>query len=144
MHKQLPFGLRSALFLFQTCQGTTLDYYCHMPYLIHYLDDFLPISPTQTACLYAKNTIVTLFTNLGIPLSWKKEHCLTFPGIQLDTFRWQLRLLEDKLNNLLSLLMPRRNAQNASYCLWLDISPLLQKPSLLEDLSLMANWWLLH
>ena len=109
--KQLPFGLRSAPFLFNELANAlhwiiTNNY--HIPYLIHYLDDFLLISPTQPACLHAKNTIVTLFTNLGIPLSWNKiegpSTSLTFLGIQLDTLRWQLRLPEDKLSNLLSLL----------------------------------------
>lgn len=72
MDKQLPFGLRSAPFLFnklaKALHWIITNNYFHIPYLIHYLDDFLPISPTQTACLHAKNTIVTLFTNLGIPL----------------------------------------------------------------------------
>ena len=111
MDKQLQFGLRSAPFLFNELANALhwiiINNY-HTPYLIHYLDDFLLISPTQPACLHAKNTIVTLFTNLGIPLSWNKiegpSTSLTFLGIQLDTLRWQLRLPEDKLSNHLSLL----------------------------------------
>ena len=92
MDKQLPFGLRSAPFLFNELAKAlhwiiTNNY--HIPYLIHYLDDFLLVSPTQPACLHAKNTIVTLFTNLRIPLSWNKiegpSTLLTFLGIQLDT-----------------------------------------------------------
>ena len=112
VNKQLPFGLRSSPFLFNELANAlhwiiTNNY--HILYLIHYLDDFLLISPTQSACLHAKNTIVTLFTNLGIPLSWNKiegpSTSLTFLGIQLDTLRWQLCLPKDKLSNLLSLLM---------------------------------------
>ena len=89
--KQLPFGLRSAPFLFNELANAlhwiiTNNY--HIPHLIHYLDDFLLISPTHPACLHDKNTIITLFINLRIPLSWKKfegpSTSLTFTSSLMD------------------------------------------------------------
>lgn len=104
----------------------------YVPYLTYYLDDFLLISPTQATCQQAKQVIITLFTSLGIPLSWNKiegpSTMLTFLGIQLDTVKWQLRLPDDKLSNLISLLFDWLAKKRCTECQLLSLKPSLHVP----------------
>ena len=107
--KQLPFGLRSAPFLFNELADAlhwVLSQNYHIPYLVHYLDDFLIIAPSLAACQTAMDNAIALFCRLNIALSWEKVEgpstCLSFLGIEIDTKEWQLRLPADKLSNLLT------------------------------------------
>lgn len=107
--KQLPFGLRSAPFLFNEL-ATALHWilqtnYCIGP-IIHYLDDYLLIAPTMAACQQAKTAMLSLCADLRIPLSWEKVEgpstSLSFLGIEIDTVAWVLRLPPTKLEALLA------------------------------------------
>lgn len=107
--KRLPFGLRSAPFLFNelaTALHWILHTNYHIPSMLHYLDDFLFMAPTMLTCQHAKNSMLTLCSQLQIPLSWEKVEgpttCLSFLGIDIDTEAWELRLPEDKLTSLLT------------------------------------------
>ena len=109
--KQLPFGLRSAPFLFNELANAIhwiLQHNYQISPLIHYLDDFLLISPSVTTASLAKSKMLALCSRLSIPLSWDKVEgpttCLSFLGIEIDTVLWELRLPQEKLTELLSLL----------------------------------------
>ena len=105
----LPFGLRSAPKLFNWMadflawilqqQGVTP--------LLHYLDDFLTITPpASSACQHNLDIIKQTCQILGVPLAWEKVEgpttALTFLGIVLDTSRMEARLPEEKLTRLQS------------------------------------------
>lgn len=106
-NKQLPFGLRSAPFLFNQLADAlhwVLTHNYHIHYLVHYLDNFLIVAPSLAACQKAMDNAIALFRRLNIALSWEKVEgpstCLSFLGIEIDTKEWQLRLPADKLSNL--------------------------------------------
>ena len=109
--KQLPFGLRSAPFLFNelaTAIHWVLEHNYQIPSLIHYLDDFLLVAQSETTASQNKATMLSLCSRLSIPLSWDKVEgpttCLSFLGIEIDTVRWELRLPQEKLTELIHLL----------------------------------------
>ena len=107
--KQLPFGLRSAPFLFDQFASAIhwiLTHNYNLTNLIHYLDDYLILEHSHTKCSQSKNTMLTLCHQLNIPLSLDKlegpSTCLSFLGIEIDTTAWVLRLPADKLQALLT------------------------------------------
>ena len=112
--KQLPFGLRSAPFLFNELADALhwiLFHNYNVSHMIHYLDDFLIIAPSETECQQTKDIVIATLTKLGVPLSWDKVEgpstCLTFLGIEIDTIAWKLRLPPDKLHDLNTQLLNR-------------------------------------
>ena len=109
VNKQLPFGLRSAPFLFNQFASAIhwiVTHNYNLTNLIHYLDDFLILEHSHTKCSKSKNTMLTLCHQLNIPLSLDKlegpSTCLSFLGIEIDTTAWVLCLPADKLQALLT------------------------------------------
>ena len=75
-----------------------------IPWLIHYLDDFLFFLPPSHG-LYAQvwsSYILGMFHRLGVPIAFNKiegpSTKVTFLGIVVDTDLQQLRLPDDKLD----------------------------------------------
>ena len=109
----LPFGLRSAPFIFnQFAEGWhwILQHNHDIRFLIHYLDDFLTAgAPDSHECQRHLDTIKGVASNLGIPLAAEKVEgpstCLSFLGIELDTLSLTARLPNDKLIALRELLL---------------------------------------
>ena len=56
---------------------------------LHYLDDFILVVRDHQAAVSQKNTLVKVFSSLGVPLEVSKLEgpatCLTFLGIEVDT-----------------------------------------------------------
>ena len=105
--KRLPFGLRSAPFLFNQLADAlhwVLTNNYNIPYLLHYLDDFFLVASSQAECQHHKDKAIALFNHLAVPLSWDKVEGpatrLSFLGIEIDTIRWRLLLPQDKLSAL--------------------------------------------
>ena len=123
--KVLPFGLRSAPFLFNQLSEALewiLDNKCGISFVTHLLDDFLIIEPAvspgkpQSKCQESLSGMLLAFRNLGIPLAANKTQGpsteLEFLGIILDYLRMQARLPEDKIARLkeeLNLWTTKRN-----------------------------------
>ena len=107
----LPFGLRSAPKIFNAV-ADGLEWHlrsCGIRHVFHYLDDFIVIAPPySTECADALAIIDRACTQLGVPLAEHKREgpttCLTFLGIEVDTATSELRLPQDKLLRLQSLL----------------------------------------
>ena len=105
----LPFGLRSAPFIF-----TPIAYLVEwilvknydVTFLLHYLDDFLTLGPPASP-VYHNNlqTCVQLFKKLGLPLHPDKLEGpatrLTILGIELDSEKLQAPLPADKRDRML-------------------------------------------
>ena len=110
----LPFGLRAAPKIFNTV-ADGLEWYlrsCGIRLVTHYLDDFIVIGPPRSLeCADALATLDDVCSQLGIPLVQRKQDgpttCLTFLGIEVDTEAAELRLPQDKLERLRSLLEDR-------------------------------------
>ena len=105
--KTLPFGLRSAPFLFNQLSDALewlIQNHLHIPSVIHILDDFFIAQPPPSSlCATALCHVLTLFEELNIPLEPKKTfrptQVLEFMGITLDSVKMEARLPEDKLHH---------------------------------------------
>lgn len=115
--KVLPFGLRSAPFLFNLLSDAVewiLIHKCGISFVCHILDDFLLIEPPSPSlphtqfCRESLASMLLTFKNLGIPIAPNKTQgpctVLEFMGIILDSEQMQARLPLDKVQRILSLL----------------------------------------
>ena len=108
--KCLPFGLRSAPFLFNMVADAIqwiLENHCHVQHSFHYLDDYFFEGPSDSqACGKSLSSMLSLCDTLNIPLKPEKmvgpTTSLTFLGVELDTTSMTARLPQDKLTSLLS------------------------------------------
>jgi len=86
--------------------------------VLHILDDFLFIAPTEDQCKRDLDNFVSLCNHLGVPLAPGKTvgpgTALQFAGITLDSVRMEARLPEEKLQkcpNLLTDFLSRRSVR---------------------------------
>lgn len=126
----LPFGLRSAPFIFnQFAEGWhwILQHNHGVRFLLHYLDDFLTGgAPYSDECLRNLRIIQSVAHRLGIPLAEEKVEgpstTFSFLGVVLDTLLLQARLPEDKVAALQNLLC---SWSTKRVCLRRDLESLL-------------------
>ena len=101
----LPFGLRSAPFIFNSIADLVewiLKVNYSVRYLLHYLDDFLSLGPAGSSFCADSITIAhSVFFRLGLPLHPSKcegpTPVLIFLGIELNSLTQTARLPHDKL-----------------------------------------------
>ena len=111
--KFLPFGLRSAPFLFNQLSEALewiLKEHCGISFVCHFLDDFLIMESDldrargKERCHTSLNSMLMAFKALGVPVSPGKTagpaNELEFLGIILDTAKYEARLPHDKLERL--------------------------------------------
>eukprot|EP00117_Sycon_ciliatum_P020140 scpid38648/ scgid18029/ len=110
----LPFGLRSSPFLFNRFADLLawiLRVQYSIPYLEHYLDDYINVSlpandiPRSTAAVH-KATILQVLDNLGVPVAEGPDKVagpatsLSVLGLEIDTVAMEIRLPAEKLRDL--------------------------------------------
>ena len=108
----LPFGLRSAPFIFTAIADLVkwiLVHNYHVTFLRHYLDDFLTLGPPSLpVCHNNLQTCVHLCQQLGLPLHPDKLEGpttrLTILGIELDSKTLQARLPAEKRDRIVAML----------------------------------------
>lgn len=116
--KTLPQGAASScrIFeLFSTALQHIIQYHAPHIRLIHYLDDFLIIAPSQQLCQAYLDIVHTIFNDIGVPLAQDKttipSTCTTFLGIELNTILQCAKLPIEKLiqysNDISQVLMKR-------------------------------------
>ena len=106
--KRLPFGLRSAPFIFNTFASTIkyiLKNNYNIEHTIHYLDDYFIVGPPELpTCRKAVNTMLTVCKDLGVPVAMEKLEGpatnITFLGISINTTSMTLSLPPEKLAEL--------------------------------------------
>ena len=115
----LPFGLRSAPFIFNSIADMVewiLVTSYQIPDLLHYLDDFITAGPAQSPqCAQNLATALEVCHRLGLPLHPGKcvgpSSVLVVLGIELDSITQVARLPQDKLSSLQELIgswLPRK------------------------------------
>ena len=112
MDMELPFGLRSAPFIFTSITDLVEWILIHnygVDFLCHYLDDFLTLgTPSSSICHNNLQTCVQLCEKLGLPLHPDKlegpDTCLTILGIELNSENLQALLPADKRDRIIALL----------------------------------------
>jgi len=107
----LPFGLRSAPKIFNALADALEWIVRHRGILEvdHYLDDFIIIGPPQSkGCANSLEVLLETCRQLGVPVAVHKcqgpTTCLEFLGIEIDTIAMELRLPQDKLTRLRTLI----------------------------------------
>ena len=108
--KCLPFGLRSAPYLFNQIAEAIewiLRTNYNIQYLIHYLDDFFTAGPAQSRCCqHNMDTMLGVCDQVGAPVKPEKVEgpstTLGFLGIELDSIAMTARLPAAKKEELLS------------------------------------------
>ena len=105
----LPFGLRSTPKIFNAV-ADALNWCLQragIRFIQHYLDDYIIVAPPEE-CQQAVQTMDAVCAWLGVPMAPHKREgrttCLVFLGIEIDTVAGELRLPEEKLSHLMSLL----------------------------------------
>ena len=117
----LPFGLRSAPYIFNT-YAEALEWILRnhgIQHIIHYLDDFLIAGePGSSDCGQALTHMLRICRQLGFPIAEGKIEgpatILVFLGILLDTVKLEMRLPEDKLAALKALLQQWRTTKKTT------------------------------
>ena len=108
---KLPFGLRSAPKIFNAV-ADGLEWCIRqrgVQYIFHYLDDYIILgSPDSEQCRRDLDALREVCRELGVPLAIHKcegpTTCLIFLGIEINTVTGLLRLPEEKLQRLRTLL----------------------------------------
>lgn len=111
----LPYGLRSAPFIFNSVADTvewSLTHNHGLDFLRHYLDDFLTLGPPASdAFLSNLATCLVLCSDLGLPLHPNELEgpitSFTILGIELDSSKLQARLPQEKRTLIITLLKVR-------------------------------------
>ena len=111
--KVLPFGLRSASYLFNQLSDAVewiLQNRCLISFVCHILDDFLIMElpskppPFESTCQQSLTAMMLTFKNLNIPIAPGKTQgpatLLEFMGILFDSARMEARLPADKIARL--------------------------------------------
>jgi hypothetical protein len=107
----LPFGLSSAPKIF----NSVADALCWIleqagiPVIRHYLDDYIIVAPPdEQICQEYLEILDSICQILGVPMAVHKREgpsaVIVFLGIIIDTLKGELRLPEEKLQRLISLL----------------------------------------
>ena len=115
--KVLPFGLRSAPYIFNQLSDAIewiLLNKCSISFVCHILDDFLiveppcPTPPLDSLCRASLSSMILTFKTLNIPISASKTEgpcqIIQFMGIILDSGKMEARLPEDKVERIKSAL----------------------------------------
>ena len=134
----LPFGLHSApIILTAVADGLSWALSCNsITNFIHYLDDFLFIGPPSSeVCAEALQIALPLCARLRLPVAPNKvdgpSTVLTFLGIEIDTVRQELRLPQNKMERICTLLREWAGRQNPTK---------RQLQSLIGQLSTQPQW----
>jgi hypothetical protein len=108
----LPFGLKSSCRLwdlFATALNVILIGELGNSFILHYVDDFLIIDTDNIELVKEKLELIRKITKkLGVPLNETKTcgptDCLTFLGIEINSTKMEMKLDNDRLNSLRTLL----------------------------------------
>ena len=101
----LPMGCSSSCNIFETF-STALEWIAknklHASAVIHILDDFLFLGPSEDKCRIDLKNFLNLCHQIGVPIADEKTMgpatALQFAGIALDTVSMEARLPDDKLD----------------------------------------------
>ena len=115
--KVLPFGLRSAPYIFNQLSDAIewiLLNKCSISFVCHILDDFFIVEPPchtpplDSLCQASLSSMILTFKNLNIPISAAKtegpSQIIQFMSIILDSGKMEGRLPEDKVERIKSAL----------------------------------------
>jgi hypothetical protein len=101
MDIRLPFGGRSSPFIFNSVADALHWILVHMsgiPCLLHYLDNFFNATADRVQCQADMQKIVKCFNLWGF--HWPRTRQLGQANQEINSVKWQVRLPDDKLEDL--------------------------------------------
>ncbi|KAL2096688.1 hypothetical protein ACEWY4_008836 [Coilia grayii] len=108
---RLTFGCRSSPKIFDTLSEALcwiLQNNYDIKLLVHLLDDFLAVTPPSAPPTTGRQTILKVFSNLGVPISEEKTdgpaYSLEFLGITLNTRDFSTSLPKEKIDRILTVI----------------------------------------
>lgn len=104
----LPMGCSSSCAIFEMFSSALqwmAQTKCNIKHMVHVLDDFLIITPSDFAlCNQSLKMFIQLCNTLGVPIKDEKTEyantTMTFLGIELDTIAMEARLPSDKIKKI--------------------------------------------
>ena len=104
----MPMGCSSSCLTFETF-STAVEWVAHhklkIEFILHLLDDFLFVAPSEQLCQQQLDLFLSLCSYLGIPIAPEKTcgpaTSMSFAGIELDSILSEARLPLDKIGNAL-------------------------------------------
>lgn len=100
---RLCFGMTTGPFYFNSISTFVAEalWYCFGVRIIHYLDDYLVISPSFQETLQGQLATIKFLRFLGFHVAWRKisppSTCTIYLGIEIDTVCMHLRLPDEKV-----------------------------------------------
>ena len=119
VENRLCFGLRLGPMYFNFFSNFIYDKLASMDVnVVNYLDDFIAVAPTESACASSQRIIVDLLRYLGFHIAFDKlvnpSTCVTFLGIVIDSCRMELRLPPGKIEKLRGMLLDNLSKKRIS------------------------------
>ena len=107
----MPMGCSSSCKIFETF-STAVEWVVRhklsIPYILHLLDDFLIVAPTESLCHSQLNIFLDMCSYIGVPIAPEKtagpSQILSFAGIELDFCLMEARLPLDKVDKCIGIL----------------------------------------
>ena len=107
----MPMGCSSSCLTFEMF-STAVEWIARntrkIDYILHILDDYLLVAPTEQLCQQQLNLFLSLCSYLGIPIAPEKtcgpSTTKSFGGIELDSVFLEARLTRDKIEKCISLI----------------------------------------
>ena len=107
----MPMGCSSSCLTFETF-STAVEWIARnklkIDYILHILDDYLLVAPTEQLCQQQLDLFLSLCSYLGIPIAPDKtcgpSTTMSFAGIELDSIFLEARLPHDKIEKCISLI----------------------------------------
>eukprot|EP00111_Clytia_hemisphaerica_P015890 TCONS_00046951-protein len=117
----LPFGSRSfpCIFnMFADALQWILVHKCLLSALSHYLDDFILCAVTSVETQHKMNVTQALFKDVGVPVALDKlegpSQVMSYLGIEIDTVSSLIRLPDDKLSALKTMVSSWRSKKKCT------------------------------
>ena len=107
----MPMGCSSSCLTFEMF-STAVEWIARnklkIDYILHILDDYLLVTPTEQLCQKQLDLFLSLCSYLGIPIAPEKtcgtSTIMSFAGIELDSIFLEARLPRDKIEKCISLI----------------------------------------
>ena len=112
--------------------------------VLHLLDDFLFIAPSERLCQQQLNIFLEFCLHLGVPIAPEKtcgpSTTLSFVGIELDTVLKEARLPQDKLDKCVTIILEFQHRKKVLIRLRAFLAQIIPKLSSV----LCAHWLSMH
>ena len=125
-HLRKPVVLRSmapCLFLIVMCSSVNNNNNNYGIRMLRYLDDWLILAESRTACIQARDRLLQVCEELGLQVNFKKSSLIssqdmTYLGMQIQSVRFVAKPTETRVENLLKIIEEFLSSPDPPAALW--------------------------